>query len=464
MAKINRSLAIIIGIDKYIHIPKLKNAVADAQEMANVLENNYGYNVVRLFNEAATKEKFDQLLANLENKTIQFDDHSIQVEKSDRLLFYFAGHGFDEEAEDSEEDKPAGYFMPQNADSNDNQTWLAMQRLYEAFTNLDCHHLLMILDCCFAGRISWVGKGRNAARPRKLYQQSYDRFIKYPTQQIITSAAHDEKAQDSFRFGKRGEKNGHSPFAHLLLKVLERKSEGEEDKFLEAILEDKVITVHELFTYLQNELGKVAEGQTPALSQPRKYDEKTGKYVLLKGEYIFPLLSFNAKDLEILKLDENTNPYKGLASFEKEDKELFFGRKRLIEEPKEGLVAKVSNHPLTIVLGLSGSGKSSLVKAGLIPALKLEEETNQEQWYILPPIRPGEVPINALARAILTIKNVNLVDELTQVKFLDNILNSKTEKEQESKWSDQEKEKFNLIVEAWKCEIPVTKLLLILDN
>lgn len=100
MAKINRSLAIIIGIDQYTHIPKLKNAGSDATELANILKNNYSYEVLLLLNQRATKEKFDELLANLENKTIQFDNQSIKVEETDRVLFYFAGHGFAEEAQD----------------------------------------------------------------------------------------------------------------------------------------------------------------------------------------------------------------------------------------------------------------------------------------------------------------------------------------------------------------------------
>lgn len=272
MVRIKRNLAIIIGIDRYLHIPKLKNAVFDAQELADVLQEKHNYQVLRLFDESATKEKFSQLLENLQNKKIELEGKLSKIEKSDRLLFYFAGHGFDEEAEDSEEGKPAGYFMPQDADANDNQTWLSMKEVYETLTNLDCHHLLMILDCCFAGRISWVSKGRNAARPRKLYKQNYDRFIKHSTQQIITSAGYDEKALDSFRFGKRGDQNGHSPFAYFLLKILTGNCNGDKDKFLEAIIDDKVITAHELFTYLQNELRKVAEGQTPVLFQPQKYD------------------------------------------------------------------------------------------------------------------------------------------------------------------------------------------------
>ncbi|MGD1703663.1 caspase family protein [Dapis sp. BLCC M229] len=434
MPKITRSLAIIIGIDRYSHIPKLKNAVFDANSVANVLQEKHNYQVLRLFDEGATKEKFSQLLENLQNKKIELEGKLTQIEKSDRLLFYFAGHGFDQESEDSEEGKPAGYFMPQDADANDNKTWLSMKEVYETLTNLDCHHLLMILDCCFAGRISWVSKGRNAARPRKLYKQNYDRFIKHSTQQIITSAGYDEKALDSFRFGNRGDKNGHSPFAYFLLKILKGNSNGEQDKFLEAIIDDKVITTHELFTYLQNELRKVAEGQTPVLFQPQKYDPKINEYVFLKGEYIFPLSNFKPEKLEEFQLDESTNPYKGLASFEAKDSQLFYGRKKLIEDPKEGLIANVKNNQLTVVLGLSGSGKSSLVKAGLIPAIKQEAET----WYILETMRPGELPFTALATALLPITTGleldSLIDKLYQdVQFLTEIIHQWSQNHPNSK-------------------------------
>lgn len=110
MFKINRSLAIIIGIDRYQHIPQLKNAVSDAVELASVLKDIYGYEVLLLLNPRATKEKLDELVVNLQNKTIELDNKQIRVDKRDRVLFYFAGHGFAEEAQDSEAGKPAGYF------------------------------------------------------------------------------------------------------------------------------------------------------------------------------------------------------------------------------------------------------------------------------------------------------------------------------------------------------------------
>src|SRR5215510_10139454 len=59
-------------------------------------------------------------------------------------------------------------------------------------------------------------------------------------------------------------------------------------------------------------------------------------------------------------------PYKGLEVFEEEDAELFFGRERLVND----LVARVQESRTVFITGPSGSGKSSLVRAGLIHALK----------------------------------------------------------------------------------------------
>jgi WD40 repeat protein len=70
-------------------------------------------------------------------------------------------------------------------------------------------------------------------------------------------------------------------------------------------------------------------------------------------------------------------PFKGLAPFEAADAEFFFGRERLVDE----LVARLANAPLLAIIGASGSGKSSLLRAGLLPALA-------HRSHVL--LRPGE--------------------------------------------------------------------------
>ena len=77
-------------------------------------------------------------------------------------------------------------------------------------------------------------------------------------------------------------------------------------------------------------------------------------------------------------------PYKGLAAFDADDADYFFGRERLVAE----LVAHVVGAPLLAVVGPSGSGKSSVVRAGLLPALAGGVLPGSENWTQAL-IRPG---------------------------------------------------------------------------
>ncbi|MEV5435136.1 helix-turn-helix domain-containing protein [Streptomyces sp. NPDC052682] len=80
-------------------------------------------------------------------------------------------------------------------------------------------------------------------------------------------------------------------------------------------------------------------------------------------------------------------PYRGLARFEPDDRELFFGRDALVDELNE----LVSRCPFAVVFGASGSGKSSLLRAGLIPRLQ-EEIAQQGHAAVLRILTPGARP------------------------------------------------------------------------
>src|SRR5215472_16996191 len=90
-------------------------------------------------------------------------------------------------------------------------------------------------------------------------------------------------------------------------------------------------------------------------------------------------------------------PYRGLDAFREEDSVFFFGRGNA-DDPESAigqLVRKVREHPFVMVVGRSGSGKSSLVYAGLVPALR---RARDGFWSVLS-LRPGSEPIEALAMA-----------------------------------------------------------------
>jgi WD40 repeat protein len=84
-----------------------------------------------------------------------------------------------------------------------------------------------------------------------------------------------------------------------------------------------------------------------------------------------------------------------MVPFSEADRERFFGRDREVQE----LVERLRLHPFLTVIGPSGSGKSSLVFAGLIPALRQSRLFGPGEWLVQV-VRPGETPLDALTGAL----------------------------------------------------------------
>ena len=90
------------------------------------------------------------------------------------------------------------------------------------------------------------------------------------------------------------------------------------------------------------------------------------------------------------------NPFPGLRPFEPDEDHLFFGR----EKETDGLLRRLRSHRFLAVVGTSGSGKSSLVRSGLIPALYSGFMAGAGSSWRISLIRPGEDPIGHLAEGL----------------------------------------------------------------
>jgi tetratricopeptide (TPR) repeat protein len=93
---------------------------------------------------------------------------------------------------------------------------------------------------------------------------------------------------------------------------------------------------------------------------------------------------------------ERFNPFPGLRPFEPEEDHLFFGRERETDE----LLRRLRSNRFVSVLGTSGSGKSSLVRSGLIPSLYSGFMVKAGSTWRVAVLRPGEDPIGNLAQAL----------------------------------------------------------------
>src|SRR6185369_4128928 len=105
-------------------------------------------------------------------------------------------------------------------------------------------------------------------------------------------------------------------------------------------------------------------------------------------------------------------PYAGLRSFQEENAGCFFGRSREVA----AMVMRIQDGPLTAVVGPSGVGKSSFVRAGVVPALRLSGQS----WQVLV-ARPGRSPLLALASLLAPLmgnstnmgSSVNVEDDMS---------------------------------------------------
>ncbi|MCL1468152.1 CHAT domain-containing protein [Argonema galeatum] len=104
------------------------------------------------------------------------------------------------------------------------------------------------------------------------------------------------------------------------------------------------------------------------------------------------------------------SPYRGLFAFQEEDTSFFFGRESFTAQ----LVEAVGKHSLIAVIGASGSGKSSVVFAGLIPCLRREGN-----WRVVS-LRPSDRPLYNLASALISRleSGISKTDSIREIRKL----------------------------------------------
>lgn len=140
-------------------------------------------------------------------------------------------------------------------------------------------------------------------------------------------------------------------------------------------------------------------------------------------------------------------PYRGLLHFREEDAAFFFGRDTYIQQ----LVALVERRNLVAVVGASGIGKSSVVRAGLVPELRKRDR--RPVWEIVTMV-PGEKPLDRLADALLPLVEPQLSG--TDLIRKAHAVATDLRKAELPLW--------RLVEAAWKAQQGSDRLLLVVDQ
>lgn len=197
------SHALVIGIGEAYGesgFGRLPNAERDAIAVADALEAlNDGWKVTRLIGDQASR-------TNILNEFVALERSG----RDDRLLIYYAGHG-----EPHSKTDDVGFLLPADAKStaldSSRSTWIPFDDVDRIFKQTDAKHILMLMDCCYAGRLG--------ARRGGLTE--FDAlFLTQRAQHIIASSQTRQQAAD-------GRQGGHSPFAEGVLNSLQLAANGD---------------------------------------------------------------------------------------------------------------------------------------------------------------------------------------------------------------------------------------------
>ncbi|MCB0735130.1 MAG: caspase family protein [Flavobacteriales bacterium] len=188
-----RDFIIILGVNQYHYWPKLSNAVSDAQRIGKVLQNNYGTDSTKVFamyDHQCTRVAVDSLFRLIISQT----------KETDRVLVYYAGHGYYDELLEE------GYWVLCDGQVDKPGTYLSNSTLTKYIKSFRSKHTLFIADACFSGSY-YTSTGRGLETRSDRLNQDRSRWM--------FSSGGLETVADDFQ------RSGTSPFAYYLLKYLE---------------------------------------------------------------------------------------------------------------------------------------------------------------------------------------------------------------------------------------------------
>ncbi|GLI36875.1 caspase family protein [Geobacter hydrogenophilus] len=188
-----KNYALLIGINGYKNIQPLTSAINDVNTVTQVLRDDYGFVTTVLIDAMATRSGIARELARIRK----------ELNPEDRLLIYYAGHGFHDKETDT------SYWLPVDADQNEVTEWLPTRDVTDELHRCKARQVLIVSDSCYAGTISRSFNPNLAGEgSRNNYLQ---KMMGKPSRVLIASGGNEPVADGA---------TGHSPFADAFVKAL----------------------------------------------------------------------------------------------------------------------------------------------------------------------------------------------------------------------------------------------------
>ncbi len=243
--------SLLVGNNDYIYLNKLKTAVNDAREVGKILKNDFNFETITLV-DAARSDILRKL--NKFRKTLK---------KDDKLIIYYAGHGFYDQKTD------AAYWLPVDAEKEDSTNWILSSSITKSIKGIDAKSVLVVSDSCYSGTLSGrryrdASVSLDREDNRKIYLK---KMLASPCRMLMGSGG-NEPVVDS------GGAEGHSIFASAFMESLQNVNED-------------VFTIQDIFNPISNRVGGAAD-QVPVLDIIRNSGHGSGVFVFFRNKNIIP--------------------------------------------------------------------------------------------------------------------------------------------------------------------------------
>lgn len=342
--------SLVVGINTYQALPNLKSPARDAEAIGQALQTCGEFRVHRLpeviqSGQPTVGQKTQVTLRELETVLISlFKPKGRNIPHT--ALFYFSGHGLQRDAGIRE-----GYLALSDSQPDKGFYGLSLFWLRRLLQESPVRQRIVILDCCHSGEL--------------LNFLEADPGASAGTDRLFMAASREyETAFESLD-------SPYSVFTQAILTGLNPQR-----------VESGIVTNHSLTDYVNHALK--GEIQQPLF-------ESSGSEIILtrhKGSSSVPVT--------VIKSTEDC-PYRGLEFFDETHTQYFFGR----EELTATLIEQLKANHFVAVVGASGIGKSSLVRAGMMTQLRQEKTALGDDRWRIKLITPSANPLKGLAVAFI---------------------------------------------------------------
>ncbi|MEX2617441.1 MAG: caspase family protein [Alphaproteobacteria bacterium] len=210
--------ALVIGNNDYRMLPQLKTAVGDAQAVAALLKQRYGYDVTLLVN----ADRY-AILAALNR--IRED-----LSEDDNLLIYYAGHG------ELDRVNNRGHWLPVDAEPTSTANWISNIQITDVLNAMAVRQILVVADSCYSGTLTRASLARIDAGMSDVARQNWIRLMAQKRARLVLSSGGVQPVLDSGG-GK------HSVFASAFLGALEANTGIVEGQRLYRMVSERVTNI-----------------------------------------------------------------------------------------------------------------------------------------------------------------------------------------------------------------------------